>query len=95
MEEKLKLFPNSSLNELEINLLKTIADNAGQYYIHSTSLNKNMIILMSLLKAMNEQSPELINIILLPCTTSKKNFKSILISHGFTVASIDGNTEHF
>ena len=29
MEEKLKLFPNSSLNELEINLLKTIANNDG------------------------------------------------------------------
>ena len=93
MEERLKLFPNSSLNDMEINLLKTIANNDGEYYIQSTSLDTNMIILMSLLKAMNKKSPNFINIILIPYTTSKDNFKSMLISHGFTVGDIDGNNE--
>ena len=91
MEEKDKLFSNLSLNDMEINLLKAIANNDGEYYIQSTSFGNDMIIVLSLLKAMNKQSPDLINIILLPYTTSKHNFKSMLISHGFTVGDIEGN----
>ncbi|GMM47449.1 hypothetical protein DAPK24_040240 [Pichia kluyveri] len=91
MEEKDKLFSNLSLNDMEINLLKAIANNDGEYYIQSTSFGNDMIIVLSLLKAMNKQSPDLINIILLPYTTSKDNFKSMLISHGFTVGDIEGN----
>ena len=52
-----------------------------------------MIILILLLKAMNKQSPELINIILLSYTTSKDNFKSILVLHGFNVGDIGESTE--
>ena len=91
MEEKDKLFSNLSLNDMEINLLKAIANNDGEYYIQSTSFGNDMIIVLSLLKAMNKQSPDLINIILFPYTTSKHNFKSMLISHGFTVGDIEGN----
>ena len=93
MEEKQTLFPNSSFNEVEISLLKTIANNDGEYYIQSTSSDNNMIFLILLLKAMNKQSPELINIILLSYTTSKDNFKSILVLHGFNVGDIGESTE--
>ena len=52
MEIKQTVFPNSSFSEIEIKIPQTIANKVDEYYIQSTSLDTNMIILISFFKAM-------------------------------------------
>ena len=52
MEIKQTVFPTSSFSEIEIKIPKTIANKVDKYYIQLTPLDTNMIILISLFKAM-------------------------------------------